>query len=124
MSDNKKLSPSLLMNIILFGFMGQVAWAVENNFFNLYMLKIGGDMHDISVMIAVSAIVAFLTTLFMGSLSDKINKRKIFICAGYILWGISIWEVVIEGTSMLIFFRRMYRPDALPPILPIQANNL
>ena len=35
MSDNKKLSPSLLMNIILFGFMGQVAWAVENNFFNL-----------------------------------------------------------------------------------------
>ncbi len=90
MSDNKKLSPSLLMNIILFGFMGQVAWAVENNFFNLYMLKIGGDMHDISIMIAVSAIVAFLTTLFMGSLSDKINKRKIFICAGYILWGLTV----------------------------------
>ena len=90
MSDNKKLSPSLLMNIILFGFMGQVAWAVENNFFNLYMLKIGGDMHDISIMIGVSAIVAFLTTLFMGSLSDKINKRKIFICGGYILWGLTV----------------------------------
>lgn len=90
MSDNKRLSPSVLLNVILFGFMGQVAWAVENNFFNLYMLKIGGDMHDISVMIAVSAIVAFLTTLFMGSLSDKINKRKIFICAGYILWGLTV----------------------------------
>ena len=90
MSDNKKLSPSLLFNVILFGFMGQVAWAVENNFFNLYMLQIGGDMHDISVMIAVSAIVAFLTTLFMGSFSDKINKRKIFICAGYILWGLTV----------------------------------
>ena len=90
MSENKKLSPSLLLNIILFGFMGQVAWAVENNFFNLYMLKIGGDMHDISIMIGVSAIVAFLTTLFMGSLSDKINKRKIFICAGYILWGLTV----------------------------------
>ena len=90
MSDTKKLSPSILLNVILFGFMGQVAWAVENNFFNLYMLKIGGDMHDISVMIAVSAIVAFLTTLFMGSLSDKINKRKIFICAGYILWGLTV----------------------------------
>ncbi|MBQ3045412.1 MAG: MFS transporter [Clostridia bacterium] len=90
MSDNKKLSPSILLNVILFGFMGQVAWAVENNFFNLYMLKIGGDMHDISVMIAVSAIVAFLTTLFMGSLSDKLNKRKIFICAGYILWGLTV----------------------------------
>ncbi len=29
------------------------------------------------------------------------------------IWGISVWEVVIEGTSMLIFFRRMYRPEAL-----------
>ncbi len=90
MEKSKKLGLPLLFNIILFGFMGQVAWAVENNFFNLYMLKIGGDMHDISVMIAVSAIVAFLTTLFMGSFSDKINKRKIFICLGYILWGLTV----------------------------------
>lgn len=90
MEKAKKLSPLLIMNIILFGFMGQLAWAVENNFFNLYLLKVGGDMHDISVMIGVSAVVAFLTTLFMGSLSDKINKRKIFICAGYILWGLTV----------------------------------
>lgn len=101
MSDNKKLSPSILMNIILFGFMGQVAWAVENNFFNLYMLKIGGDMHDISVMIGCSAIVAFLTTLFMGSLSDKINKRKIFICAGYILWGLTVIAFAIINPEFI-----------------------
>lgn len=90
MSDNKKLSPSILLNIILFGFMGQVAWAVENQFFNVYLTSVGGNMHDITVMIGVSAIVAFLTTLFMGSFSDKINKRKIFICAGYILWGLTV----------------------------------
>ena len=101
MSENKKLSPSLLLNIILFGFMGQVAWAVENNFFNLYMLKIGGDMHDISIMIGVSAIVAFLTTLFMGSLSDKINKRKIFICAGYILWGLTVVAFAIINPEFI-----------------------
>ena len=101
MSDNKKLSPSILLNVILFGFMGQVAWAVENNFFNLYMLKIGGDMHDISVMIGVSAIVAFLTTLFMGSLSDKINKRKIFICAGYILWGLTVIAFAIINPEFI-----------------------
>jgi len=101
MSDNKKLSPSILLNVILFGFMGQVAWAVENNFFNLYMLKIGGDMHDISVMIGVSAVVAFLTTLFMGSLSDKINKRKIFICAGYILWGLTVIAFAIINPEFI-----------------------
>lgn len=101
MEKSAKLSKTLLFNIILFGFMGQVAWAVENNFFNLYMLKIGGDMHDISVMIAVSAIVAFLTTLFMGSLSDKINKRKIFICAGYILWGLTVIAFAIINPEFI-----------------------
>ncbi len=96
-----KLSFSLWLNLIMFGFMGQVAWAVENNFFNLYMLKIGGDMHDISVMIGVSAVVAFLTTLFMGSLSDKINKRKIFICAGYILWGLTVVSFAIINPEFI-----------------------
>ena len=28
------------------------------------------------------------------------------------IWGVSIWQVVIEGTSMLILLRRMYRPEA------------
>ena len=96
-----KLSFSLWLNLIMFGFMGQVAWAVENNFFNLYMLKIGGDMHDISIMIGVSAIVAFLTTLFMGSLSDKVNKRKIFICAGYILWGLTVISFAIINPEFI-----------------------
>ncbi|MBQ8027332.1 MAG: MFS transporter [Clostridia bacterium] len=98
---NGKLSFSLWLNLIMFGFMGQVAWAVENNFFNLYMLKIGGDMHDISVMIGVSAVVAFLTTLFMGSLSDKINKRKIFICAGYILWGLTVISFAVINPEFI-----------------------
>lgn len=91
MEKSKKLSPSLILNILLFGFMGQVAWAVENNFFNLFLFnEIGGDSTDISNMVAASSVVAVLTTLFMGSLSDKINKRKIFICGGYIVWGITV----------------------------------
>lgn len=91
MENKAKLSKSLILNIILFGFMGQVAWAVENNFFNLFLFnEIGGDSTDISNMVAASSVVAVLTTLFMGSLSDKVNKRKIFICAGYIIWGVTV----------------------------------
>ncbi|MBQ2903332.1 MAG: MFS transporter [Clostridia bacterium] len=91
MEKAKKLSPSLILNIILFGFMGQVAWAVENNFFNLYLYnEVGGTPDDISNMVTASSVVAVLTTLFMGSLSDKINKRKIFICGGYIVWGFTV----------------------------------
>ena len=44
----------------------------------------------ISSMVAASAIAATVTTLLIGALSDKIGKRKLFICGGYILWGISI----------------------------------
>ncbi len=91
MQKESKLSKSLLLNIVLFGFMGQVAWAVENNFFNLFLFnEIRGDSTDISNMVAASSVVAVLTTLLMGSLSDKLNKRKIFICAGYILWGFTV----------------------------------
>ena len=46
---------------------------------------------DISNMVAASAVTATLTTVFMGALSDKIGKRKLFICAGYILWGVSVF---------------------------------
>lgn len=91
MKKESKLGKSLLFNIILFGFMGQVAWAVENNFFNMYLYnRIGGTEYDIANMVAASAATAMLSSLFMGSLSDKLNKRKIFICAGYILWGITV----------------------------------
>ncbi len=91
MEKKDKLSKSLILNILLFGFMGQVAWAVENNFFNLFLFnEIGGDSNDISNMVAASSVVAVLTTLFMGSLSDKINKRKVFISGGYIVWGVTV----------------------------------
>ncbi len=96
MEKKDKLGKSLILNIILFGFMGQVAWAVENNFFNLFLFnEIGGDSNDISNMVAASSVVAVLTTLFMGSLSDKLNKRKIFICGGYIIWGFTVMSFAL-----------------------------
>ena len=96
MNSSKKLTKSLWLNIVLFGFMGQIAWAVENNFFNLFLFnEIGGTPQDISAMVTASSVVAVLTTLFMGSLSDKINKRKIFICGGYILWGFTVMAFAV-----------------------------
>lgn len=91
MEKSNKLGKLTMLNIILFGFMGQVAWAVENNYFNTFLFNvIGGNSQDISKMVAASSVVAVLTTLLMGTLSDKVNKRKIFICAGYIAWGFTV----------------------------------
>ena len=41
------------------------------------------------VMVAWSAGAATVTTLLMGALSDRVGRRKVFICCGYILWGLS-----------------------------------
>ena len=41
----------------------------------------------ISRMVALSAITAVLTTFIMGTFSDRLRNRKVFISIGYIVWG-------------------------------------
>ena len=90
-----KLSPRFWVCITILSLIGQVAWVVENMYFNVFIYKMfNASASDISAMVAASAITATLTTVFMGALSDKISKRKLFICAGYILWGISIFSFI------------------------------
>ncbi len=86
-----KLSGKFYTALLLFGLIGQVAWVVENMYLNVFIYKMfGASAADISAMVAASAVAATLTTVFMGALSDRVGKRKLFICGGYILWGISI----------------------------------
>lgn len=77
--------------LVIFSLTGQIAWVVENMYFNVFIYKMfNASASDISLMVAASAVSATLTTIIIGALSDKIAKRKLFICGGYILWGISI----------------------------------
>lgn len=77
--------------LTLFSFVGQIAWVVENMYLNVFIYKMfNASAANISAMVAASAVAATLTTVFIGALSDKIGKRRIFISGGYILWGISI----------------------------------
>ena len=85
---NKK---KFFLALIIFSLTGQVAWVVENMYFNVFIYKMfHASASDISLMVEASAVAATLTTIFMGALSDRLQKRKIFMCAGYIAWGISI----------------------------------
>lgn len=102
MAEKKsKLGGRIWFNIILFGFMGQIAWAVENMFFNTFLYNaiyngasqaaVDGSidvMSAISIMVAASASVTVVATFLVGTWSDKAGKRKRFISIGYILWGI------------------------------------
>ena len=77
--------------LVIFGLTGQVAWTVENMYFNVFLYQMfHASAEAISAMVAASAISATATTLLIGALSDKVGRRKAFICGGYILWGLSI----------------------------------
>lgn len=85
-----KLSSRIWISIVMFGLFGQIAWVIENMYFNLFLYDtISGDTNAIALMVTASAIIATITTMLMGALSDKVGKRKIFICLGYVLWGLS-----------------------------------
>ena len=85
-----KLGIRKWLTFILAGFVGQLAWAIENNYFNVYVYDCTDNYAFIPVMTIASAAAATITTLFMGAVSDRLGKRKLFISCGYILWGISI----------------------------------
>lgn len=86
-----KLSARFWTALTLFSLIGQVAWVVENMYFNVFIYKMfNASAENISAMVAASAVAATVTTVFMGALSDRIGKRKLFMCGGYILWGVSI----------------------------------
>ena len=92
---------AFLLNLILFGFVGQIAWNVENIYFNTFLYNVVYSgvsnvtiqssinvIDAVSKMVAYSAVTAVLTTFLMGTLSDKLGSRRRFVCFGYIIWGI------------------------------------
>lgn len=97
-----KLPAKFWIALTIFSLIGQVAWVVENMYFNVFIYKMfHASADEISLMVSASAISATLTTIFIGALSDKIGKRKLFISSGYILWGISIWSFSLIRTDII-----------------------
>ena len=77
--------------LLTFGLFGQIAWVIENMYFNVFLYNtISGDTSMIAAMVAWSAATATVTTLVMGALSDRLGRRKALIVIGYLLWGVSI----------------------------------
>ena len=104
---NNGTKRNFYLALVIFSLVGQVAWVVENMYLNVFIYKMfHATAQQISLMVAASAVTATVTTLLIGALSDKIGKRKVFICAGYILWGLSILGFALIRTEIIggLFF--------------------
>ncbi len=87
----EKFSRSNWLILILFGTVGQIAWAVENMYFNLFVYDtIAPDLDTITLMVQLSGMAATVTTLIAGVFSDKLGNRRSFISWGYAIWGVTV----------------------------------
>ena len=100
--EKAKKNGRFWLALVIFCLTGQVAWTVENMYFNVFIYKMfHADAGAISAMVAASAVSATVTTLLIGALSDKLGKRKIFICGGYVAWGLTIWSFSLLRLDVL-----------------------
>ena len=100
-----KKNPKFWIALVIFSLVGQIAWVMENMYFNVFIYKMfNAGPGAISGMVMASAIAATVTTLLIGALSDKVGKRKLFICGGYILWGISILSFALIRMDVISRF--------------------
>ena len=77
--------------LLLFGIIGQIAWAVENMYFNLFVFETVAERLDvITLMVQLSGVMATVATLLAGVLSDKLGNRRAFISWGYAIWGVTV----------------------------------
>ena len=88
---NSTLSKRNWSVLLIFGLIGQIAWSVENMYFNLFVYDtISKNLDAVTLMVQASGIAATVVTLIAGTLSDKLGNRRSFISIGYVIWGVTV----------------------------------
>ena len=76
LKQQSPLSRVVWAMLLLLGLAGQLAWAVENQYFNTFMYdNITPDPRAVSWMVAITAVVSTVATILMGTLSDRTRTR-------------------------------------------------
>ena len=93
-----QLSLRTWITIIVFVFMGSIVGGVESMLLGLYLNNTtfkNGTMgasitltDTINIIASLTSAIACITTFIMGTLSEKMKNRKLFISVGYIVWGV------------------------------------
>lgn len=88
--------------------MGQVAWAVENNFLNLFVRELLWSISlNVALMVSASALTATLTTLFIGRVVRP-SRRHQGLCGGR---SGSVGDITSVGLRQSGGSRTRFLPD-------------
>jgi len=89
--ENSNFTRRHWLVLLLFGAIGQIAWSVENMYFNLFVFEsISPNLEAITLMVQLSGVTATVVTLVTGTLSDKLGNRRTLISVGYLIWGVTV----------------------------------
>ncbi len=114
-NKNGRLSMRIWITIVLFMFISSIAAGVESMFLGLFLDNTvfqNGSMgasitltDTVNLIVSLAAVVSGVTTFIMGTLSEKLKNRKVFISVGFIVWGIVmfLFSNVRKGTVANIF---------------------
>ena len=112
MSENK-ISTRNKFLIFFMGLAGNVAWAVENQYYNVFMYNVlTPEPIYVSIMVSLTAVVGTVTAIIMGAYSDVKGRRKPFLLFGFILWTITTaifpTAAFLEPIMLAILFAIIY----------------
>ena len=111
--------------LILFGLVGQLAWSVENMYFNLFVFDtVAKDLGAITLMVQLSGVMATIATLVAGAISDKVGNRRKFISIGYAIWGVTvaIFGYLSPSLTMSIFGVELERAISITLVAVIAGD--
>ena len=100
---SEKISKKNLICIIFVSLAGQIAWQVENQYYNVFLYnEIAPVPLYVAIMVAASAIAATITSIIMGAYSDVKGKRRPFLLIGFICWTITTAPGRAPGTAFSV----------------------
>lgn len=120
-NEKEKRKCGLWTGFLLFGLVGQIAWAVENMFFNVFLYNsfnadvarlVSQGAYDgimpltgVKLMVQLSGLTATVATLLAGAFSDRVGDRRRIISIGYIIWGLTVasFALITESNVAALF---------------------
>ena len=80
-----------------------IAGAMLGPFYTHFVDRVGGDLFDVSLTIAIFAVAAGITTLIAGKYTDRIKESELIIVFGYALTGLGFLLFTVVNSIFTLF---------------------